>query len=119
LSTDGGSNWNEVALDAEGVDVKELLLTREAGADVVYAAVANNYLTTTSGVFRINIADSNVTHELTDTVNMHDLAAASDGSLYACGFDSQTNVVLYSKAAGAAVWTVVNLNGYPPTKMAT
>ena len=118
LSKDGGSNWNEIVLNAGGVDVKDLLLTREAGADVVYAAVANNSIITAYGVFKISIADSNITHELTDTVNMQDLAAASDGSLYACGFDSLTNVALYSKAAGTVVWTAIPLNGYPTTKMA-
>ena len=117
LSSDGGSNWQQVVLHSNGVDVTKLLLTGENGTNALYATVANDYLTTTYGVFRINVADGQIAHELTDTVNMQDITVASNGAFYASGFNLLTNVVLYSKAAGSSVWTTVSLNGYPSTRM--
>ncbi|MBU1855630.1 MAG: VCBS repeat-containing protein [Verrucomicrobia bacterium] len=112
VSTDSGSNWTAVITN---VDVNKLLIRNEGGAGIIYAAMSKSKAGDQGGIYRIG---SSVDLDMTNEVNIRDMAEDSVGGIYASGTlpdalnPSRYGVVAYYRDAGST-WSMLTTNGLP------
>ena len=113
VSTDNGSHWTAALAN---VDVNDLLYRDESGVSVVYAAVAKSKTGDRGGIYRI--AASSAAMDMTNEVNIQDMAEDSNGGIYASGTlpdgsdPSRHNIVAYYRDTNST-WSMLTTNGLP------
>ncbi|MBI2440274.1 MAG: hypothetical protein HYV35_02770 [Lentisphaerae bacterium] len=115
-SENGGTTWTNVALGGEtNLNVNDIIFAEENGTGLVYVAAAYNTNNNTGGhVYRVNESGSTQVLLSSDPISTRDLAEDSSGGLYASGWTTNYNPVVFYKPAGTSTWTQLTTNGLLP-----
>ncbi len=125
----GGTwTWTQITSSVipDGIDVNDIVVTREGGNTVLYVGVDHDasFSTTVNGVYRMEETSPGswtVTQDLYTSASypiaatIYDLAKSPKDTLYACGTDvSGSNPTIYKKAVGDTYWKAVPSYGFSP-----
>ncbi|MBI2437902.1 MAG: hypothetical protein HYV36_03710, partial [Lentisphaerae bacterium] len=114
-SDDGGTTWTNVPLGGEtNINVNDIIFAEENGTGLVYVAAAYNTNNNTGGhVYRVNESGSTQISLGSDPISIRDLADDSTGGIYASGWTTAYQPVVFYRSAGSSTWTQLTTNGLP------
>ncbi len=128
VGENSGSSWSWTQITSsvipDGIDVNDIVVTRERGNTVLYVGVDRNtaFSPTINGIYRMEetapgswtvTQDLFLSSSYSVAATIYDIAKSPSDTLYACGTDaSHSNPVIYKKAVGDTYWTAVASYGF-------
>ena len=113
MSPDNGVTWTNIM---SGINVNDIIVNDESGTHAVYVAVSKLNTADDGGIYRF-VAGAGIVRDLTNSVNVRDLAVDASGGIYASGTIPATppgnDVKVYYKAPGATAWSDLTTGGLP------
>ncbi len=113
MSPDNGTTWSNIM---SGINVNNIIVNDESGTPAVYVAVSKLNSVDDGGIYRF-VAGAGIVRDLTNSVNIRDLALDASGGIYASGTIPNSSfghdVKVYYKALAAAAWSDLTTSGLP------